>query len=123
MQEFFPEANLAKIVDIEKFHTKIQTILAEEVETAQSQVIATLEDLQRQESQLLSQLDAIQPSKAFTDDFLDAYTDLDRRIKKLQDQNEAFETRDRLQNEKREANDRYQKTTRVSSSMDRNPDQ
>lgn len=110
-------------MDIEKFHTKIQTILAEEVETAQSQVIATLEDLQRQESQLLSQLDAIQPSKAFTDDFLDAYTDLDRRIKKLQDQNEAFETRDRLQNEKREANDRYQKTTRVSSSMDRNPDQ
>lgn len=109
LQQFFPEANLAKIVEIEKFHTKIQAILAEELETAHAQVVARLEELQRQEAQLLSQLDAIPPSKAFTDDFLDAYTDLDRRIKKLQDQNEAFDTRDRLQNEKREANERYQK--------------
>lgn len=54
-------------------------------------------------------MDSIPTSKAFTDEFLDAYTSLDRRINKLKDENDAFDTRDRLQKEKKEAKDRYDK--------------
>ena len=52
-------------------------------------------------------MDSIPTSKAFTDEFLDAYTSLDRRINKLKDENEAFDTRNRLQNEKKQASNRY----------------
>ena len=90
LHEFFPEANLAKLVEVEKFHTKIQ--------------IAELEEM---ESQLLSRMDSIPTSKAFTDEFLDAYTSLDRRINKLKDENEAFDIRNRLGIEKKDASERY----------------
>lgn len=108
LQEFFPEANLAKLVEIEKFHTKIQTILSEELQEALTQVTQALEELKGQEARLISQMDAIPPSKAFTQEFLDAYTSLDRRINKLQDENDAFDKRATLQKEKQEANHRYQ---------------
>ena len=55
----------------------------------------------------MSHMDSIPVSKAFSDEFLDAYTSLDRRINKLKDENEAFDTRNRLQEEKKQASDRY----------------
>ncbi len=54
-------------------------------------------------------MDSIPTSNAITDEFLDAYTSLDRRINKLKDDNDPFDTRDRLQREKKEAKDRYDK--------------
>ena len=108
LQEFFPGANLAKLMEIEKFHTKIQAILGEELEAAHTHVTRQLATLEGQATELLSSIDSIPASKAFTDEFLDAYTSLDRRINKLQDENDAFDTRDRLQKEKQEANTRYQ---------------
>ena len=108
LQEFFPGANLAKLVEIEKFHTKIQAILGEELEAAHAHVTKLLATLEEQATELLARIDSIPASKAFTDEFLDAYTELDRRINKLQDENDAFDTRDRLQKEKQQANTRYQ---------------
>ncbi|MDO4412103.1 hypothetical protein [Cutibacterium sp.] len=108
LQKFFPEANLTKLVKIEKFHTKIQTILSKELQEALTQVTQALEEYKGQKARLISQMDAIPPSKAFTQEFLDAYTSLDRRINKLQDENDAFDKRAKLQKEKQEANHRYQ---------------
>ena len=107
LHEFFPEANLAKLVEVEKFHTKIQTILAEELLEAKQQVESQIAELEEMESQLLSRMDSIPTSKAFTDEFLDAYTSLDRRINKLKDENEAFDIRNRLGIEKKDASERY----------------
>ena len=108
LQEFFPEANLAKLVEVEKFHTKIQTILAEELTQARERVQREVTELQEHHDRILSQMDAIPTSKAFTPEFLDAYTTLDRRITKLKEQNEAFDQNHKLQTAKKEANTRYQ---------------
>lgn len=78
LQEFFPGANLAKLVEIEKFHTKIQAILGEELEAAHTHVTKLLATLEEQAADLLARIDSIPTSKAFTDEFLDAYTELDR---------------------------------------------
>lgn len=107
LHEFFPNAYLEKLVDIEKFHTKIQTILSEELEKAKIEVERQIEEFEAAERALFSYMDSIPTSKAFTDEFLDAYTSLDRRINKLKDENEAFDTRNRLQNEKKQASNRY----------------
>lgn len=107
LHEFFPDANLEKIVDVERFHTNIQTILSEELEEAKIEVERKIEEFEVAERDLLSHMDSIPASKAFTDEFLDAYTSLDRGINKIIDENEAFDTRDRLQIEKKQASDRY----------------
>lgn len=73
------------------------------------QVADQITELQVVERQFLTRMDSIQVSKAFTEEFLDAYTSLDRRISNLKDENDAFDTRNRLQTAKKEANDRYQK--------------
>lgn len=107
LHEFFPDANLEKLVNVEKFHTKIQTILSEELEEAKAEVERHVTQFEATERNLLSQMDSIPTSKAFTEEFLDAYTSLDRRINKLKGENEAFDARNRLQEEKKEVNHRY----------------
>lgn len=38
LREFFPEANLQKLIDIERFHNKIQAILQDELEAAKARL-------------------------------------------------------------------------------------
>ena len=106
LREFFPEANLRKLIDIERFHNKIQTILQDEFEAAKARLIAELVPLKQTVEELQKQAEEIRPSMAFSKEFLSAYTQLDRRIHKLEDENEAFDTRNTLQNEKKRASDR-----------------
>lgn len=107
LHEFFPEADLEALVKVEKFHSRIQTILSEELRQAKTAVEADISELQEVEAKLLSHMDSIPASKAFTDEFLDAYTSLDRRINKLKDENEAFDIRNRLGIEKKDASEHY----------------
>ncbi|MDO5301086.1 MAG: DUF2326 domain-containing protein [Tissierellia bacterium] len=108
LQEFFPDVNLKKLIEIETFHNKIQVILMEELDVAITKVEEAITPLKDQEKNLLRDMDSIKPSQFFTNEFLDAYTKIDREINKLQDENSAFETRNQLQEEKRRANARYQ---------------
>ena len=111
LQEFFPEANLAKILDVERFHNKIQAILHDELEAEQEKIKEEIQPLREVIENLQKELENIQPSMAFSQEFLNTYTELDRRIHKLEDENEAFETRNRLQNEKKQASDRLKSQT------------
>jgi hypothetical protein len=106
LQELFPEANLAKILDIERFHNKIQTILRDELEAEQEKIKEELQPLKEKIESLQIEAEKIQPSMAFSQEFLNVYTELDRRIHKLEDENEAFDTSNTLQNEKKQASDR-----------------
>ncbi|MDD4145442.1 MAG: DUF2326 domain-containing protein [Prolixibacteraceae bacterium] len=106
LREFFPKANLKKLFDIERFHNKIQTILQDEFEAAKARLIEELVPLKQTVEELQKQAEEIRPSMAFSKEFLSAYTQLDRRIHKLEDENEAFDTRNSLQNEKKRASDR-----------------
>lgn len=108
LREIFPEANFKKLLDIERFHSKIQVILKEELENAALAVEEELKPLVQELDELTKQVSSLRPSMAFSEEFLYAYTRLDRRINKLKDENEAFDTRNRLQEQKRQADARYQ---------------
>jgi hypothetical protein len=106
LREYFPEANLQKLIDIERFHNKIQTILQDELEAAKARLEEELKPLKQMIAYLEKQAEEIHPSIVFSKEFLAAYTHLDRRIHKLEDENEAFDIRNTLQNEKKQASDR-----------------
>lgn len=110
---FFPEANFKKLMDIERFHNKIQEILAEELYEARAELESAIEPLNALVDQLQKQIEEIKPSMAFSQEFLYAYTQLDRKIHKLEDENEAFITRNQLQNEKKQATERLKEHMRI----------
>ncbi len=106
LREFFPEANLKKLMDIEKFHNKIHTILQEELYEAKLKIEEELIPLKNEVDKIQKQIEEIKPSMAFSEEFLDAYTQIDRKIHKLTDENEAFTTKNRLDKEKSQASNR-----------------
>lgn len=113
LAEFFPNANFKKLMDIERFHNKIQHILAEELFEEKSKIEQEIAPLKELVENLQKQMEHIKPSMAFSQEFLYAYTQLDRKIHKLEDENDAFITRNRLQNEKKLANDRLKDHMRI----------
>lgn len=113
LADFFPEANFKKLMDIERFHNKIQKILEEELLEAKSIAEQEIQPLQSLVDSLQKQLEEVKPSMAFSQEFLYAYTQLDRRIHKLEDENDAFTTRNRLQNERKLTNDRLKEHMRI----------
>lgn len=113
LAEFFPDANFNKLMDIERFHNKIQHILAEELSEEKAKIEQEIVPLKALVDNLQKQIEDIKPSMAFSQEFLYAYTQLDRKIHKLEDENDAFITRNRLQNEKKLANDRLKEHMRI----------
>lgn len=113
LSEFFPEANFKKLMDIERFHNKIQHILKEELLEAKTEAEQEIIPLKTLVENLQKQIEEVKPSMAFSQEFLYAYTQLDRKIHKLEDENDAFITRNRLQNEKKLANDRLKEHMRI----------
>lgn len=113
LADFFPEANLKKLMDIERFHNKIQKILEEEMLEAKLKAEQEIKPLQALVDELQKQLEEIKPSMAFSQEFLYAYTQLDRKIHKLEDENDAFTTRNRLQSERKLANERLKEHMRI----------
>lgn len=113
LADLFPEANFKKLMDIEGFHNKIQKILEEEMLEAKAETEQAIKPLKETVENLQNQIEKIKPSMAFSQEFLYAYTQLDRKIHKLEDENDAFTTRNRLQSEKRLANDRLKEHMKI----------
>lgn len=113
LADLFPDANFKKIMDIERFHNKIQKILEEEMLEAKAETEQAIKPLKETVENLQNQIEKIKPSMAFSQEFLYAYTQLDRKIHKLEDENDAFTTRNRLQSEKRLANDRLKEHMKI----------
>ena len=90
LTEFFPEANIKKIFEVEKYHKKLSNILNSEFEKEKiliEQDISRLkEDIKNINSELLLNNVKIQFSK----EFLDKHSSLQREIFSLEEQNKAF---------------------------------
>ena len=66
LADFFPEANLKKLMDIERFHNKIQKILEEEMLEAKLKAEQEIKPLQALVDELQKQLEEIKPSMPFS---------------------------------------------------------
>lgn len=113
LAEFFPSVNLKRIMDIERFHNKIQQILDKELADAKKDIEQEIIPLKINVDSLQHKIDKIKPSMAFSQEFLYAYTQIDRKINKLEEENDAFITRNRLQEEKKQANERLKEHMKI----------
>ena len=101
--EFFPEINIDRLAEVEKFHKKMQSVLSEEIDeeiTNLQTLVAALnfeiEELQNRQRELGA---PVMLSKKF----LQKHTELVRQIEALKAQNKAKESLSTLEDDVKEA--------------------
>lgn len=97
LQEYFPEVNLRKLYEVEKYHQKLAKIL-------DAQFAAEMEAIDREIAALQSHLDWINSQIKqlgfvgnISREFLERHSELKSEISALKNQNEAFLTQNALQ--------------------------
>jgi hypothetical protein len=110
---FFPDTNLEKLTNIEIFHNKIQSILRSELLDAQATLKDALVPLNHAVNSIQMELESIKPSMAFSEEFLEAYSKLDRKIHQLETENKMFITKNALQAERKQTSERWKENTQI----------
>lgn len=90
LAQFFPDVNMRKISEIEKFHMKIQNILSVELNEEVQRLQVLISSLSKEITSLEDQQRTLGIPTKVPKAFLDSYTELRRRIDDLKAQNKAF---------------------------------
>lgn len=97
LADFFPNVNIEKLMNIEKFHNRIQAILRLELEDSRTKIEKEINCLDVKLHEVQGKMAFIQPSTAYSQEFLDKYSELVSKIKQLEAENTAFDNKKRLE--------------------------
>ncbi|QOQ39372.1 DUF2326 domain-containing protein [Trueperella pecoris] len=103
LREFFPEANIEHIENIEHFHRSIRQVLDAEFKAETKQLEEERGRIQQRLGQLNSRLEELSVAPTATQADIRAYSELDRQIRSLANANKAFLEEQRLMASKKEA--------------------
>ena len=92
LSEFFPEADIKHIEEIDAFHRQLKSVLKSQYKDNQKKLNAALELLDMQISVLEREVSAINDEPHLTKAVLDDYASIDREMKNLRDANEYYES-------------------------------
>lgn len=103
LQEFFPEVNIRKLYEIEKYHQKLAKILDAQFADEKAAIEAKIESLQQQHDAVNVQIRELGFVGGISREFLDRHSELKTEISALTTQNEAYLTLKGLQEAKANA--------------------
>lgn len=99
---FFPEANIKKISEIEHFHKKMQGILKQQMQIEASQVEKNISELNAKMEALMNKQHELGRTVTLSNNFLDKYNELIREISRLKKENQAFTQAENLKDKYKE---------------------
>lgn len=105
LQEFFPEVNLRKLYEVEKYHQKLAQILDGQFTTERETIVVEIKGLQDQLHATKSMIRQLGFVGNISKEFLDRHSELKAEIDALKIQNQAFLTQKELQDAKATAED------------------
>lgn len=91
LKEFFPDADIKHIQEIEQFHRKIQQILSDEFSDAEEQLRALIKIAQGDQSLLEKEIRELGVSKDFSTQVFRKYASLRNELDELKRANDAYE--------------------------------
>ena len=91
LKEFFPDADIKHIQEIEQFHRKIQEILTDEFSDAEEQLRGLINIAQEEQSLLEKEIRELGVSKDFSTQVFRKYASLRNELDELQRANDAHE--------------------------------
>lgn len=104
LQEFFPEANMRKIYEVERYHRKLAEILDDQFQDEKQNVEQTISELRDRIADIKNQILELGFVGHISQEFLDSYSEIKGRIDALQEQNNAYLKLTELQDAQRKAN-------------------
>lgn len=105
LQEFFPNVNLRKLYEVERYHQKLAQILDEQFSTERQFIEGEITTLEQQLAEIRASISALGFIGNISKEFLDRHAEIKGRIDALQVQNEAFLTLKGLQDAKARADE------------------
>lgn len=103
LTEFFPEVNLDRLADVERFHKKMQSVLKEEISEEVSNLQMLVAALDREISELQDRQRELGAPVVLSKKFLQKHTELVRQIEALKAQNKAKASLSALEDDVKEA--------------------
>lgn len=110
LQEFFPDVNLRKLYDVEKYHQKLAKILDAQFSEERDSIIQEIKELQEQLQGIRLQIKQLGFVGNISKEFLDRHSELKGEIDALKNQNQAFLTQKELQDAKANAEEVLRKS-------------
>lgn len=105
LQEFFPEVNLRKLYEVEKYHQKLAKILREQFADERASIETDITLLQVQLQEIRNQIEELGFVGNISKEFLDRHSKLKSEIDALKTQNQAYLTLKELQEAKAAADE------------------
>ncbi len=105
LQEFFPDVNVRKLYEVEKYHQKLAAILDEQFSLERQAVEKEIVGLQEQIQTLQTQISQLGFVGSLSKEFLDRHSEIKGHIDALKIQNEAYLTLTNLQDARKQAYD------------------
>ena len=106
--------NVAEIVKIEKFHDDLNTILKKQVSDNKKKVTTELEKLNKVDYEIDQQIEDIKDSEKIPQDALQKYTEIDRKIIKLEKANEAYDNKEIIAEETKKRKEHLDNTVSIA---------
>lgn len=113
LADFFPNVNLRKLYEVEKYHQKLATILGKQFAEEQATVAAQITVLNEQLTQVQKQIADLGYIGNLSKEFLDRHAEIKGRIDALRAQNEAYLTLTGLQDAKKIADNLLKEGIRI----------
>lgn len=110
LQEFFPEVNLKKLYEVERYHQKLAKILDAQFADEKAAIEGEIAALRQQLDMITAQIKELGFVGGISRDFLDRHSELKGEIDALKTQNQAYLTLKDLQSAKATADEVLKKS-------------
>ncbi len=109
LSEFFPNVNIKKIYDVERYHKKLSVILNEEFSSEKELVDSKIRDVKAAITTINNRMSELKITNSISKDFLDKHSELIKKIDALTEQNKAYLDEIELQESKKSATQNLEK--------------
>ena len=109
LSEFFPNVNIKKIYDVERYHKKLSAILKEEFSSEKELVDNRIRDVKYAIETINNRMSELKITNSISKDFLDKHSELIKKIDALTEQNKAYLDELDLQESKKSATQNLEK--------------
>ena len=110
LQEFFPQVNLRKLYEVERYHQKLAKILDAQFADERGSITAEIESLQGQLQMIRMQIKELGFVGNISKEFLDRHSEIKGEVHALRVQNQAYLTLKELQDAKAKAEEVLKKS-------------
>ena len=101
--EYFPNVNIRKLYEVEKYHNKLASILADQFEEEKEVLKGKISELEQRLADVSSQLRKYGSTNSLSREFLDTHGQILGEINALTRQNDAYLMQRQLEDQKRQA--------------------